>query len=599
MEQQNAQTIGRFEPVKKLGSGSQGTVYLARDPRLDRFVALKLVTTACGELAETAANGMPQEAIIASQLNHPNIIPIYDAGTADPGPFLIFEYVEGRTLAQALEADGAWSIEDAVPVMAALLAALESAHAAGVVHLDLSPRNVQLGDDGVPRIMDFGLSQFVEAAGDRSGATKGTLRYMAPEHFRGLPLGPWTDVFAMGSTLFEMVTGLRAMQGSKLEDIRKTILAADVDLSILNDMPHGVPFARFLAGAFETSREGRYSHGGAMREAFDLFLDESGLEPHTGSSSPHSTIDFLLRRMQRKQDFPAVSRTLADINRLTGEDSDTSADKLANVILRDLALTSKLLKLVNSAFYGSRTTEITSVSQAVVFLGLDQVRMTANSLTLFGALQSDSSDLKESMTRSFLSGLIARHLAGRAGLRDAELAFICGMCQNLGENLVIYYFPEEFGEIEKLRLDNGLGKSAASRGILDVSYAELGAAVAKTWGLPASIVDAIRGMPPGKVRAPNDEDHHMRDISVFANRLCDAFRQQDIDDVDATVRRLCANFEASVDLDDETCLKLVNAGLEKLKQYAPIFEIRVSGSDYCRSVHAWLTTRISEQRVAS
>ena len=99
---------------------------------------------------------------------------------------------------------------------------------------------------------------------------------------------------------------------------------------------------------------------------------------------------------------------------MAGDDGNANADKLANVILRDLSLTSKLLTMSNSSFYGSRATEVTSVSQAVVLLGVQTVRMVASSLTLFGHLKGDSEFLRDSMTKSFLAGLIARHLAQRA-----------------------------------------------------------------------------------------------------------------------------------------------------------------------------------------
>ena len=326
-----------------------------------------------------------------------------------------------------------------------------------------------------------------------------------------------------------------------------------------------------------------------MSEAFELFLDETGLaeKPRTDGSN-HSTIDFLLRRMQRTGDFPTISRTLSDINRLTGDDSDASADKLANVILRDFALTGKLLKLVNSAFYGARATEVTSISQAVVFLGLEKVRMTANSLTFFGHMKGNSAVLKDSMTKSFLSGLIARHLAQREKLPGAEEAFICGMCQNLGENLVLFYFAEEFDEITELQNSKNLDKAAAARGVLGVSYSDLGAAVAKSWNLPRSITDSIRGIPPGQLGVPGSETEKLRDIAVFANELCDLFQRPEKEDIQQAIAELLAQFESSVSIDLAYCLKLSAAGFEKLMQYAPIFEINVSSSDYCRSVKSWL-----------
>lgn len=600
MSAESTYNIGRFEILRPLGRGSQGAVFLARDPTLDRLVAVKQLTGTQEELSSKAENGAPLEAVIASKLMHPNIVPIYDAGENAEGPYLIFEYVEGETLSNAIKRDGPFTIQAAVPVMRAILDGMSAAHEAGILHLDLSPRNVLTNEQGVPRIMDFGLSKFAHLPRDSEEFATGTLRYMSPEHFLGRPLGPFTDVFALGSTFYELVTGLRAMSGSALDEIRDRIIRVDVDFGPVIDLEHGEPFARFLAGAMQPNPQGRYVDCSAMRDSFNLFLEETGLAgklPEGGSR--HSTIDFLLRRMQRKKDFPAISSTLADINRLTSSASDGSADKLANVILRDLALTSKLLKLVNSAFYGVRAAEITSISQAVVFLGVDQIRMTANSLTLFGHLRNDSAVLKDAMIRSFLSGLIARHLAQRQKLAAVEEAFIAGMCQNLGENLVIYYFAEEHADIEDLRLTERLDKAAASRNVLGVSYSDLGSTVAGTWSLPQSITRAIKGLPPGPVRPPHSDGDRIRDLCVFANELCAAFHGSANGTISQTIEDLLVKYEPSISLSSEYMTKLMNAGFEKLKAYAPIFEVSIGQSAYCRAVSAWLDQQLAEAGDAS
>ncbi len=581
--------IGRYEIIKRIGRGSQGSVYLGRDPTLDRLVAVKVLTATNAELNIVDDDGTPLEARISSKLKHPNIVPIYDAGECTAGPYLIFEYVEGLPFAQVLKSRGSMSIEDAVPMIASILKALSTAHAAGILHLDLSPRNILIDADNVPRVMDFGLAQYVSIAREPKEFATGTLRYMAPEHFLREPLGPWTDVFALGSTFYEVVTGQVAMQGVKLEEIQSRIVAGDVDFEPFKTMQHGDAFALFLAGALEKGREGRYADCSTMSEAFDLFLEETGLTDKANTDgSSHSTVDFLLRRMQRTGDFPVVSRTLSDINRLTGDAGQANADQLANVILRDFALTGKLLKLVNSSFYGTRASEITSVSQAVVFLGVEQVRMTANSLAFFGHMKNDSAVLKDSMTKSFMSGLIARLLAQRAKLPGAEEAFISGMCQNLGENLVIFYFADEFEDIVDLQSREGLDKAAAARGVLGVGYAEIGAAVAKSWNLPRSIIEAIRGVPPGALAVPQSDDKKMRDMAVFANELCDLFQHHERDDIDCALNYLTARFKQSVLLEHSFCQKLVAAVFEKLKQFAPIFEINVARNNYCRAVQSWV-----------
>lgn len=585
-------SIGRYVIQESLGKGGQGAVYLAKDPSLDRFVAIKVLTAAEGNLQNGAPTGAPLEAVIASKLSHPNIVPIYDAGECEIGPYLIFEYVRGRTLAERLREAGPFDVAAAVPVMASVLEAMAAAHSANILHLDLNPRNILLDENDVPRIMDFGLAQFVDSLSSKRRATVGTLRYMAPEHFLDLALGPWTDVFALGSTFYEMVAGQRLMHGNTIDEVRRRIVSEAADLDAVSAVPHGPALAHFLLGAMHKEPSGRYADCTVMGEAFEMFAKDEGLTTGGPGAASHSTIEFLLRRMQRKKDFPTISSTLADINRLAADGANASADQLANVILRDLALTSKLLKLVNSAFYGHRTAEITSISQAVVFLGVDTVRMTANSLTLFGHLRSDSAILKDSMIKAFLSGLIARHLAQRAKLEDIEEAFICGMCQNLGENLVIYYFHDEFEEICELRARKGLDKPGASRGVLGVSYADLGAAVAATWSLPQTILDAIKGRPPGPITAPETSTERLCDIAVFSARLCDLFSEGGDAAIDAELDTLVGEFRPSVALDRDYAVKVMNAAFDRLAQYSQLFELNVEKSDYCRSVRAWLTDAV-------
>ena len=171
----------------------------------------------------------------------------------------------------------------------------------------------------------------------------GTLRYMSPEHFSDDEVGTYTDVFALASTFYELVAGKKVMFGETAPEIIDRLTQQAVNFDPILAQPAGEAFASFLEGAFEKDYRARYVDATTMKEAFQAFLADAQIEADGGNGS-HSTVEFLLRRMQRKKDFPTISRTLTDINRLTSEGSDASADKLANVILRDFALTSKLLK---------------------------------------------------------------------------------------------------------------------------------------------------------------------------------------------------------------------------------------------------------------
>lgn len=574
----------------ELGKGSQGVVYLAYDPALKRRVAIKVLTSVDDAVSSGDAENRLREGEISGKLNHPAIVTVFDAGECDIGPYLVFEYVEGETMASVLKRQGPYSIRDAVPMIRTILDALAVAHRSLVVHLDLSPRNILIAKDGKPRIMDFGLSQYVHKIPRRRDYAVGTLRYMAPEHFVGEDLGPHTDVFALGSTFLEMVTGNRAMSGESFSDIRRKIVEANPDFGNLASLEGGPQFETFLRRALARKADDRYANGADMLAAFEAFVREADLEAAVVDDvSRHSTIEYLLRRMRRKKEFPTVSQTLSDINKLTASDSTASADKLSNVILRDFALTSKLLKLVNSSFYGLRGGKIENVSQAVVLLGLEQVRMTANSLTFFGHMQSRDETLRDAMVRSFLSGLIARHLAKRMHLPQAEETFIAGMFQSLGENLVIYYFREEYDEMRDMAVDEHISLPEAARKVLGVDFAEIGAAVAATWQLPKSLIAAIQGVPDGDGELPEPEtpQEQVRDIAVFANRLC-LIAADGRDNRDEQLYALLERFRHSVELEHDYCVKLIAASVEKLKAYAPVFEINIAENGFYRSVQAWL-----------
>ncbi|MEO1034780.1 MAG: HDOD domain-containing protein [Pseudomonadota bacterium] len=595
--------IGRFDVIRLLGKGSQGAVYLASDPNLDRKVAVKIISAVAPELEADQTGSAPLEGRISSRLKHPNIVAIYDAGISDYGTYMVFEFVEGETLRERLNRVGPVSIAEAAPIMRQVLDALAEAHNAHFVHLDLNPRNILMDRDGVPRVMDFGLSKHVDHTPRNSSTATGTLRYMAPEHFTGFPLGPYTDVFALGSTFYELVTGKHAMDATSIATVMKQIQSEDVNLGPVRELEHSEAFVRFLTGALERNVDGRYACGATMRDAFDLFLAESGIDLKADAGN-NATVEFLLRRMQRKQDFPSVSQTLIDINKMTGEDKSASADRLANVVLRDFALTNKILKLANSAFYGARASEVTSISQAIVLMGVPQLRMIANSLAVFGHLRGDgkSTALKDTMIRSLLAGMLARHLAKETGIRRAEEAFIYGMFQNLGEALSIYYFNEEYVEICELRERQGLDAAAASRGVLGVSYGELGAAVARTWQMPDAILAVIVGAPQSADVAEAD-DSRMQHFAVFANKLCSVTDGWADADDPLALNPLLHAYREHAKISERYALALLRAGYQKLVEAADVFEISVGESDYCKALLAWLDragrTQIDYAKAAS
>ena len=216
--------IGRYRIESKLGEGGMGIVYKARDTRLDRSVALKVLPNEALANPERTAR-FEQEAKTASMLNHPNIVQIYDIDTAEGVTFIAMEYVAGKTLAELIGRKGlgvAVALQYAVPIAGALAAA----HAAGIVHRDIKPGNIMVSENGLIKILDFGLAKLNEsiASGDfastetvrprtEEGAIVGTIAYMSPEQVEAKPVDARSDIFSFGSMLYEMLTGCRPFHG--------------------------------------------------------------------------------------------------------------------------------------------------------------------------------------------------------------------------------------------------------------------------------------------------------------------------------------------------------------------------------------------------
>jgi tetratricopeptide (TPR) repeat protein/tRNA A-37 threonylcarbamoyl transferase component Bud32 len=214
---------GRYRVERLLGEGAQKRVYLARDLQLDRWVALAVFRT---DPTDTSFNErLRREAHAMARLPaHPNVVNVYDAGSDDPRPFLVEEYVEGGTVADLLQRSqgSGVAVEQALRIAAGACNALAHAHAHGIVHRDVKPGNIYLTQDGEPKLGDFGLVAATTAIDSetlikltREGVLIGTLAYMAPEQALGKPLDPRSDLYSLGVTLYELTTGRRPFVGDE------------------------------------------------------------------------------------------------------------------------------------------------------------------------------------------------------------------------------------------------------------------------------------------------------------------------------------------------------------------------------------------------
>src|SRR6516162_9622920 len=227
--------VAGFEVLSLLGHGGMGMVYRARQHSLDRPVALKFLPMECARDPVWLAR-FRREVRTASALNHPNICTIYDTGESAGRPFLSMELVEGRTL-EALVVQRP-ALEELCRLVAQAAEALAAAHAAGVVHRDIKPANLMVRDDGIVKVLDFGLARRLPAAGAQQSASPGestdpgtpigTLRYMSPEQARAEPVDAASDIFSLGLVLYELVTGQHPFGGDSDVDVRHALAAQRV-----------------------------------------------------------------------------------------------------------------------------------------------------------------------------------------------------------------------------------------------------------------------------------------------------------------------------------------------------------------------------------
>ena len=240
--------VGPYEIVAPIGAGGMGEVYRARDARLDRDVAIKILPPAFASDSERLAR-FEREARVLASLNHPNIAQVYGVEEAAGSRALVMEFVEGDDLAQRL-ARGPMPVADVIRVARQIAQALDAAHERGIIHRDLKPANIKVRDDGAVKVLDFGLAKAVEPAGGSAshdqmnsptitspatqiGTILGTAAYMAPEQAKGKPVDKRADIWAFGCVVYEMLTAKRAFAGSDVSETLASVLARDVDWSAL------------------------------------------------------------------------------------------------------------------------------------------------------------------------------------------------------------------------------------------------------------------------------------------------------------------------------------------------------------------------------
>ncbi|MDQ2979891.1 MAG: serine/threonine-protein kinase, partial [Acidobacteriota bacterium] len=274
--------LGPYEIVAPLGAGGMGEVYRARDTRLGREVAVKILPEALAADTDRLRR-FEQEARAASALNHPNIVTIHDAGQEGAVSYIAMELVEGQSLREVLAA-GPLPLKKAIDIAAQVSSGLAKAHASGIVHRDLKPENVMVTTDGVAKILDFGLAKLAlnpsakllsqaetEAGQTEPGILLGTVGYMSPEQAAGRTLDFRSDQFSFGAILYEMLSGRRAFQRATAVETLTAILKEEpLPLATANPAAPE-PLRRMVERCLAKDLEDRYaSTGDLARDLADV-----------------------------------------------------------------------------------------------------------------------------------------------------------------------------------------------------------------------------------------------------------------------------------------------------------------------------------------
>ena len=319
-----------------------------------------------------------------------------------------------------------------------------------------------------------------------------------------------------------------------------------------------------------------------------MTFDEQ-VTPGRAPPSRQSALDILLRRMQTESDFPALSEAIGAINRIASSDRE-GVYALSNTILQDFALTNKLLKLANVAFYNQvGGGSISTISRAVVILGFDAVRSIALSLILFDSLENrgHAQLLKEEFVKVLYAGMLARAMAGETRVKDAEEAFIGAMLHNLGRMLSMFYFPEDTAVIQLRVETEGLGEDRISAEVLGVSFEGLGIGIARSWGFPDPLVQTMKKLPGGKLKPCTGNTERLRALAGFSNELCDVVLDTPVAGRSKALAKLTARYGDSLQVTEKQLVSLMEKSMRDITQFAAAVNVNLKHSAFAKRASKW------------
>jgi serine/threonine-protein kinase len=273
-----ATSIGKYEVLRVLGSGGMGTVYEARDPLIERRVAIKVLAPELAQDAELRERFM-REAQAAGRLRHPNIVQVYDVGEGSGQLFIAMEFVAGSDLERIIR-DVRLSIEWKVDLLRQLCEGLAHAHKHGVIHRDVKPANLRVTPTGDVKIMDFGIARLQSATSlTKRGLVLGSVHYISPEQVEGRPVDARSDIFSVGAIAFELLCGRKPFEAESVTAVMARVAYGSVDLSQLPRTPFSPGLEAIVMNALAHRPQDRYQSLDEMRTELLRLVRETAVKP--------------------------------------------------------------------------------------------------------------------------------------------------------------------------------------------------------------------------------------------------------------------------------------------------------------------------------
>ena len=310
----------------------------------------------------------------------------------------------------------------------------------------------------------------------------------------------------------------------------------------------------------------------------------------TNKTTAETDLERMLKRIRQSEEFPSISKYLIEINQKLSACQDASdASDLANVILNDYALTNKLLKLVNSAYYGLAAGKVTTVTRAVVVLGYEHVRLATVSLALFEHFQSKShtANLKEALVASFWAGIVARDIANMDAAVDPEEAFLCAMLIQLGKLVMIYYLPDEYRKVADWMAVHGNSETKAVKAACGVSYETLGKAVAGQWNFPSSICEGLQSLSRDELRNKRKPPTQLRVLADFIKNMGFLIQKGGLAGDDRGLQSLLDRYKDRIKISKRQLTELLANSIGTVQKHAQALNFSIENSVFIHSLAAF------------